>query len=121
VINTMLDPSIPLTVHEYEEWGNPNDEEYFRYMLDYSPYDNIGRKEYPPMLVLGGLNDSRVQYWEPAKYTARLRKQKTGEHLLLLKTDMSAGHDGASGRYNFLKEIAFKFAFVFHVLGGIEY
>ncbi|MDP7420791.1 MAG: S9 family peptidase [bacterium] len=121
VINTMLDPSIPLTVHEYEEWGNPNDEEYFRYMLDYSPYDNIGRKEYPPMLVLGGLNDSRVQYWEPAKYTARLREQKTGEHLLLLKTDMSAGHDGASGRYNFLKEIAFKFAFVFHVLGGIEY
>ena len=117
VINTMLDASIPLTTIEYEEWGNPNDKEFFDYMLSYSPYDNTEAKDYPNILITAGLNDPRVQYWEPAKWTARLRALKTDKNLLLLKTNMGAGHGGASGRYDYLKEIAFEYAFVFDMLG----
>jgi oligopeptidase B len=112
VINTMLDETIPLTVVEYEEWGNPNDKIYFDYMLSYSPYDNVEAKDYPNILVTAGLNDPRVQYWEPAKWTAKLRDMKTNENTLLLKTNMGAGHGGASGRYEALKEYAFEYAFV---------
>lgn len=112
VINTMLDPSIPLTVLEFEEWGNPEDKEYYEYMKSYSPYDNVAAKNYPHILVTAGLNDPRVQYWEPAKWTAKLRTLKTNRNLLLLKTNMGAGHGGASGRYDYLKEIAFVYAFI---------
>ena len=117
LINTMLDESIPLTVIEYEEWGNPNQKEYFEYMLSYSPYDNVGAKDYPDMLILAGLNDTRVQYWEPAKWTAKLRAMKTDNNRLLLKTEMGSGHGGVSGRYSRLREIAFDYAFVLDVLG----
>ena len=117
VMNTMLDPSLPLVREEYEEWGNPEEKEYFDYMLSYSPYDNIGAQKYPDMLVTGGLNDPRVSYWEPAKFVARLRETKKDNNLLLLKTNLDAGHAGASGRYDFLKEIAFEYAFIFKVLG----
>ena len=120
LINTMLDPSIPLTVIEYEEWGNPNREEYFDYMLSYSPYDNVEAKDYPNMLILAGLNDTRVQYWEPAKWAAKLRAMKTDTNRLLLKTNMGTGHGGASGRYDRIKEIAFEYAFVLDVLGMKE-
>jgi oligopeptidase B len=120
LINTMLDASIPLTVVEYEEWGNPNEKEYFDYMLSYSPYDNVEAKEYPHMLILAGLNDTRVQYWEPAKWTAKLRAAKTDNNRLLLKTNMGAGHGGASGRYDRLKELAFEYAFILDVLGTKE-
>lgn len=117
VLNTMLDPTIPLTVGEYEEWGNPNEEEYYFYMKSYSPYDNIAAKDYPNMLVTAGLNDPRVPYWEAAKYVAKLRDTKTDDNLLLLKTNMGTGHMGASGRYNWLREIAFEYAFIFKILG----
>jgi oligopeptidase B len=116
VINTMSDPNLPLVREEYEEWGNPNDPEYFDYMLSYSPYDNIKEQNYPNMLVTAGLNDPRVCYWEPAKFVARLRSNKTDKNLLLLKTNMDAGHAGASGRYDYLKEIAFEYAFIFKIL-----
>lgn len=116
VINTMLDASIPLTVIEYEEWGNPNEEDYFNYMLSYSPYDNVEAKAYPHMYIEGGLNDTRVGYWEPAKWAAKLRALKTDNNLLLLKTNMGAGHGGASGRYDYLKEIASEYAFILDVL-----
>jgi oligopeptidase B len=117
VMNTMLDPTLPLTVIEYEEWGNPHDPAYYAYMRSYSPYDNVEAKAYPHMLVTGGLNDPRVAYWEPAKWTARLRARKTDANRLLLKTNMGAGHVGASGRYDFLREVAFKYAFILDVLG----
>ena len=117
MMNTMLDPSLPLTVGEYEEWGCPEDKEYFDYMLSYSPYENIEKKDYPNILVTAGLNDPRVSYWEPAKYVAKLRTMKTDNNMLLLKTNMNAGHMGASGRYEYLKEIAFTYAFIFKVLG----
>jgi oligopeptidase B len=116
VVNTMLDPSLPLTVIEYDEWGNPNDPEAYAYMKSYSPYDNIEAKAYPHMLVTAGLNDPRVAYWEPAKWTARLRARKTDGNRLLLKTHMGAGHGGASGRYDALRELAFKYAFVLDTL-----
>jgi oligopeptidase B len=116
VVNTMLDPNIPLTVGEYEEWGNPSDEAYFDYMLSYSPYDNIEAKAYPPLLVLAGLNDARVQYFEPAKWVAKLRATKTDDAVLLLKTELDSGHFGASGRYESLKETAYEIAFVLMVL-----
>lgn len=116
VLNTMLDPTIPLTVIEYEEWGNPNNEEYYHYMKSYSPYDNVEAKNYPNILITAGLNDSRVQYWEPAKWTAKLRALKTDSNVLLLKTEMGAGHGGPSGRYDYLKKVAFEFAFVFDLL-----
>jgi oligopeptidase B len=120
VMNTMLDASLPLTVPEYEEWGDPNEEEYFRYMLSYSPYDNLKAASYPAMLVKTSLHDSQVMYWEPAKYVARLRTLKTDTNLLLLVTNMKAGHGGASGRYDYLKEIALDYAFLLRELGIVE-
>ncbi len=117
VMNTMLDPTLPLTIAEYEEWGDPNQPEAFAYMLQYSPYDNLGRKEYPAMLVKTSLNDSQVMYWEPAKYVAKLRTLKVDDRLLLLETNMSAGHGGASGRYDYLKEIALDYAFLLQEVG----
>jgi oligopeptidase B len=117
VMNTMLDASLPLTVPEYEEWGDPNQEEYFRYMLSYSPYDNLRAASYPAMLVKTSLHDSQVMYWEPAKYVAKLRTLKTDHYPLLLVTNMQAGHGGASGRYDYLKEIALDYAFVLRELG----
>ena len=112
VLTTILDTSLPLTVLEWEEWGNPNEQKYYDYIKSYSPYDNVTAKDYPALLITAGLNDSRVKYWEPAKWTAKLREMKTDNNLLLLKTNMSAGHGGASGRYESLKEIAFEYAFV---------
>ena len=117
VMNTMLDASLPLTVPEYEEWGNPNEEAYFRYMLGYSPYDNLQAMSYPAMLVKTSLHDSQVMYWEPAKYVARLRTLKTDSNPLFLVTNMQAGHGGFSGRYDYLKEIAFDYAFLLRELG----
>jgi len=117
VVNTMLDASIPLTVIEYEEWGNPKEKEYYGYMKSYSPYDNVEAKNYSSILITAGLNDPRVQYWEPAKWTAKLRALKTDENILLLKTKMGAGHGGASGRYDYLKDIAFEYAFIFDLFG----
>jgi oligopeptidase B len=117
VVNTMLDASLPLTVIEYDEWGNPNDAEYYEYIRSYSPYDNIQSRDYPHILVTAGLNDPRVAYWEPAKWTARLRARKTDGNRLLLKTNMGAGHGGASGRYDFLREVAFKYAFLLEAVG----
>ena len=116
-LNTMLDPTIPLTILEYDEWGNPNEEEYYFYIKSYSPYDNVEAKDYPNMLITAGLNDPRVQYWEPAKWTTKLRALKTDDNILLLKTNMGAGHFGASGRYDYLKEIAFEYAFIFDLFG----
>jgi oligopeptidase B len=118
VMNTMLDPTLPLTIGEYEEWGDPNQPEAFAYMLQYSPYDNLDRKAYPAMLVKTSLHDSQVMYWEPAKYVAKLRTLKTDDNLLLLETNMSAGHGGASGRYDYLKEIALDYAFLLQELGS---
>lgn len=118
VMNTMLDDTLPLTVGEYEEWGNPNEAEAFTYMRSYSPYDNLQRDAYPAMLVKTSLNDSQVMYWEPAKYVAKLRTLKTNpERPLLLHINMDAGHGGASGRYDYLKEIAMDYAFVLTELG----
>jgi oligopeptidase B len=116
VMNTMLDASLPLTVPEYEEWGNPNEEAYFRYMLSYSPYENLKPASYPAMLVKTSLHDSQVMYWEPAKYVAKLRTLKTDDNSLLLVTNMQAGHGGASGRYDYLKEIALDYAFLLREL-----
>ena len=117
VVNTMLDASLPLTVIEYDEWGNPNDPRRYAYMRSYSPYDNVAAKAIPHMLVTAGLNDPRVAYWEPAKWVARLRALKTDGNRLLLRTNMGAGHGGASGRWDYLREVAFKYAFVLDVLG----
>lgn len=117
VMNTMLDASLPLTVPEYEEWGDPNQPEPFAYMLSYSPYDNLKAGPYPAILVKTSLHDSQVMYWEPAKYVAKLRTLKEDGHLLLLHTNMNAGHGGASGRYDYLKEIAFDYAFLLREVG----
>lgn len=117
VMNTMLDASLPLTVAEYEEWGNPNEAEAFAYMLSYSPYDNLKQGVYPAMLVKTSLNDSQVMYWEPAKYVAKQRGLKTNDTPLLLHINMDAGHGGASGRYDYLREIAFDYAFLLRELG----
>jgi len=117
VINTMLDASLPLTVGEYQEWGNPNEKAAYEYMKSYSPYDNIAAKNYPAILVETSLNDSQVMYWEPAKYVAKLRAMKTDDNVLLLKTNMGAGHGGASGRYDYLKETAFTYAFILGQMG----
>lgn len=116
VLTTMLDPSIPLTVIEYDEWGNPNEKKYYDYIKSYSPYDNVTAQNYPHILALAGLNDPRVQYWEPAKWTAKLRVTKTDDNILLLKTDMGAGHAGASGRYDYLKDLAFEYAFILQMI-----
>ena len=117
VINTMLDTSLPLTTQEYEEWGNPNVEEYYRYMLSYSPYDNIKAQNYPNMLVTAGLNDSQVGFHEPAKFVAKLRATKTDNNIILLKTNMDSGHGGATGRYDSYKEYAFELAFIMSRIG----
>ena len=117
VMNTMLDASLPLTVPEYEEWGNPNEKAAYEYMRKYSPYDNLQRRAYPAILVKTSFNDSQVMYWEPAKYVAKLRTLKTDDNVLLLKTNMAAGHGGSSGRYDYLKEIAFDYAFMLTQLG----
>jgi oligopeptidase B len=116
-LNTMLDPTLPLTIAEYEEWGNPEQEEFYRYIRSYSPYDNVAPGEYPAMLVTAGLNDPRVSYWEPAKWVARLRVLKTDPNVLLLKTDMGSGHFGPSGRYEGIKEVAFDYAFLLRAVG----
>jgi oligopeptidase B len=117
VVTTMLDDAIPLTTSEYDEWGNPNDSTYYDYMLSYSPYDNVAAKDYPNLLVTTGLHDSQVQYWEPAKWVARLRAMKTDQNRLLLKTNMDAGHGGASGRYKRYRETAFQYAFLLDLAG----
>ncbi len=112
VVTTMLDDSIPLTTSEYDEWGNPNDKEYYDYILSYSPYDQVAAKGYPNLLVTTGLHDSQVQYWEPAKWVAKLRAMKTDDNRLLLKTNMEAGHGGTTGRYKRYRETAFAYAFM---------
>ncbi len=119
VVNTMLDESIPLTTNEYDEWGNPNDKAAYEYMKSYSPYENVEAKDYPNILVTTGLHDSQVQYFEPAKWVAKLRAMKTDNNVLLLKTDMDYGHGGASGRFDYLKDIALNYAFLF-ALEGID-
>lgn len=120
VVNTMLDASIPLTVVEYDEWGNPNAEDYYHYMKSYAPYENVAAKAYPIMLVTAGLNDPRVGYWEPAKWVAKLRELKTDDNLLLMKTNMGAGHGGKSGRWNSLQETAEEYAFILWQMGMAE-
>ena len=117
VVTTMLDTSIPLTTGEYDEWGNPNDEEYYHYMKSYSPYDQVTAQHYPNMLVTTGYHDSQVQYFEPAKWVAKLRDTKTDDNILLFKIDMDAGHGGASGRFKSLRDVAFEYAFMLHLLG----
>ena len=112
VVTTMLDDSIPLTTGEYDEWGNPNIKEYYDYMKSYSPYDNAFAKAYPNLFVTTGYHDSQVQYWEPAKWVAKLRELKTDNNILLLHTNMDAGHGGASGRFESLKEVAEEYAFL---------
>ncbi|SKB85450.1 oligopeptidase B [Parapedobacter luteus] len=120
VVNTMLDETIPLTTNEYDEWGNPNDEEAYLYMKSYSPYENIAAKNYPNILVTTGLHDSQVQYFEPAKWVAKLRAMKTDNNVLLLKTEMDFGHGGASGRFDYLKEVALEYAFLLALEGVRE-
>ena len=117
VINTISDPTLPLTVIEYDQWGNPADKTAFDYMLAYSPYDNVAAKNYPHLLITAGLNDPRVSYWEPAKWAAKLRALKTDGNMLLLKTNMSFGHFGASGRFDHFKEDALEYAFLIETLG----
>ncbi|MFB9053770.1 S9 family peptidase [Formosa undariae] len=117
VVTTMLDDTIPLTTGEYDEWGNPNEEDYYNYMKSYSPYDNVKAQAYPNMLVTTGLHDSQVQYWEPAKWVAKLRDVKTDANLLLFQTDMEAGHGGASGRFESLKEVALEYVFLLELEG----
>ena len=117
VLNTMLDPSLPLTVGEYEEWGNPNEKKYFDYIRSYSPYDNIRAQNYPAMLVEGSLNDTRVGYWEPTKWVAKLRATKTDSNLVLLHINLDAGHGGSSGRYDWFKDIAREYAFILYETG----
>lgn len=117
-LTTMLDESIPLTTGEFEEWGNPQDETYYHYIKRYSPYDNIGAHDYPHMLVTTGLHDSQVQYWEPAKWVAKLRELKTDNNLLLLCTDMDSGHGGKSGRFKSYEGVALEFAFLVALAQG---
>ncbi len=120
VVTTMLDESIPLTTGEFDEWGNPKDKEYYDYMKSYSPYDNVEAKDYPPMMVTTGLHDSQVQYWEPAKWVAKLREMKTDKNPLIMHTNMDAGHGGASGRFRALKETAMEYAFLLDLAGKAE-
>lgn len=117
VVTTILDPTLPLSVMEWDEWGNPNEEAFYNYMKSYAPYDNVKAQDYPNILITAGLNDPRVSYWEPAKWTAKLRDMKTDDNLLLLKTNLDAGHGGASGRYGRLKETAFEYAFMLECFG----
>lgn len=120
VVSTMLDDSIPLTTGEYDEWGNPNEKEYYDYMKSYSPYDNVKAQDYPNILITTGFHDSQVQYWEPAKWTAKLRELKTDKNILLFHTNMDAGHGGASGRFEALKEVAEDYAFLLDLEGKIH-
>jgi oligopeptidase B len=117
VLNTMLDESLPLTVGEFEEWGNPRKKEEYEYIRSYSPYDNLAAKAYPTMLVKTSFDDSQVMYWEPAKYVAKLRSVKTDANPLVFKINMAGGHGGSSGRYDRLRELAFDYAFVLTQLG----
>ncbi|WP_315807739.1 S9 family peptidase [Pseudomonas sp. C9-3] len=117
VLNSMLNPDLPLTVTEYDEWGNPQEPEVYARIKAYAPYENVSAQDYPALLVVAGYNDSRVQYWEAAKWVAKLRVSKTDDRLLLLKTDLGAGHGGMSGRYQGLKDVALEYAFLFKVLG----
>ncbi|MDP9130716.1 MAG: S9 family peptidase [Candidatus Binatota bacterium] len=117
VVTTMLDASIPLTAGEYDEWGDPNKKEFYDYMMSYSPYDNVAKKSYPAMLITGGLHDSQVQYWEPAKWAAKLRELKTDDNPVLLKTNMDAGHGGTSGRFRRHQETAFSYVFLLDLAG----
>ena len=120
VLTTILDTSLPLSVMEWDEWGNPNEKEYYEYKLKYSPYDNVEPKAYPPMLVTTGLHDSQVQYWEPAKWVARLRDRKTDTNPLLFHINMKTGHSGASGRFERYKELALEYAFLLDLEGKID-
>ncbi len=115
-LNTMLDASLPLTVGEYEEWGNPAEKQFYDYIKSYAPYENVEPKRYPSILITAGLNDPRVPYWEGAKWAAKLRALKLDDHVLLLKTHLGSGHFGSSGRYEYLKETAFKYAFLLNAL-----
>jgi len=117
VMTTMLDASIPLTTGEYDEWGDPNDKTYYDYIMSYSPYDNVQATTYPNMLVTTGLHDSQVQYWEPAKWVAKLRTMKTDDNLLLLRTNFDAGHSGLSGRFRKYEDTAFAYAFILGLAG----
>ena len=117
MINTMLDPTIPLTTAEYQEWGDPRIRQHYEYMASYAPYENISGQGYPAMLVTGGFNDANVPYWEPAKWVARLRRMKTDSNPLLLKIDLSSGHAGPSGRFGYLRETAFEYAFLLDIMG----
>lgn len=120
VVTTMLDETIPLTTGEWEEWGNPKNKEAYEYMLSYSPYDQVKAKAYPHVLVTAGLHDSQVQYWEPAKWVAKLRELKTDQNILLFHCDMSAGHGGASGRFASLRETAMEYAFLLDLAGLVK-
>ena len=120
VVTTMLDDSLPLTTGEYEEWGNPNEPEYYHYMKGYSPYDNLRAQRYPAMLVTGGINDSQVLFHEPTKYVAKLRSLKTDDELLLLRMNMDSGHGGATGRYSGIRDTAFEYAFILYALGLVS-
>ena len=117
-VTTMLDQSIPLTTAEFDEWGDPSQKAVFEYMLSYSPYDNVKATDYPNMLVIAGFNDSQVQYWEPAKWVARLRSKKTDNNLLLMKTNFDSGHGGASGRFDKYRELAMEYAFLIHTVSN---
>ena len=117
VVSTMLDESIPLTTGEFDEWGNPKDKEYYDYIKSYSPYDNIEAKNYPNLLITTGYWDSQVQYWEPAKWIAKLRDMKTDNNLLMMKCNMEVGHGGASGRFESLKEVALEYTFMLDLVG----
>jgi oligopeptidase B len=120
VVTTMLDDSIPLTTGEYDEWGNPNEKEYYDYMKSYSPYDNVRKVDYPNIFVTTGYHDSQVQYWEPAKWVAKLREFNTSDNAILFHTNMEAGHGGASGRFEALKELAMDYAFLLSLEGITE-
>jgi oligopeptidase B len=120
VVTTMLDPNIPLTTGEYDEWGDPNQRQFYDYMLSYSPYDNLESKPYPHLLVTSGLHDSQVQFWEPTKWVAKMRALKTDNQRLLLRTNMEAGHSGASGRFKRYEETAMIYAFLLDLAGFVE-
>jgi oligopeptidase B len=117
VVNTMLDASLPLTAQEWEQWGNPQNPEQFAYIRSYSPYDNVTAQAYPWILVTTSLNDSQVMYWEPAKWVAKLRAMKTDDNPLYFRINMAGGHGGSSGRYERLREVAFRYAFILDAVG----
>ena len=119
VVSTMLDETIPLTTNEFDEWGNPKNKDSYDYMLSYSPYDQVESKDYPNLLITTGLFDSQVQYWEPAKWIAKLRDMKTDDNILMMKTNMEAGHGGASGRFERYKETALEYVFFLDLEGKL--